>query len=49
MREPTHRLFRVWDCDLDDYRELTEPIPDTDPAYAVELAASRERLRSMDR
>lgn len=49
MSEPTHHLFRVWDADLDDYRELTEPIPDTDPRYAAELKASRERLRGMDR
>jgi hypothetical protein len=49
MTRPTRRLFRVWDSDLDDYRDLDEPIPDTDPRYAVELAASRERLRGMER
>lgn len=47
--EPRRWLYRVWDCDLDDYRELVEAVPDTDPWYAVELAASRERLRSMER
>jgi hypothetical protein len=47
MTTPTHHLYRLWDSDLDDYRELAEPIPDTDPRYAVELEASRQRLRGM--
>lgn len=42
---PTMFCFRVWDIEADDYVELDEPIPDTDERYAVEMKASRERLR----
>jgi hypothetical protein len=43
------KLYRVFDAEADDYVELAEPIPETDPRYAVELAASRARLREMGR
>lgn len=45
--QPRRWLFRVWDVDADDYREFADPIPDTDDRYAVELKASRDRLRGM--
>lgn len=42
-------LSQTFDLDADDYVELPEPIPDTDPRYPVELAASRDRLREAGR
>lgn len=47
--QPTKYCRRVWDIDADDYVELDEPIPDTDPRYAVEIAASRERVKESGR
>lgn len=38
-------VFRVYDPDLDDYRELPAPIPDTDPRYREFIAESRAALR----
>jgi hypothetical protein len=40
---------RVYDPDLDDYRELPAPIPDTDPMYRELIAKSRAGLRAAGR
>ena len=42
-------LYQTFDLDANDYVPLDEPIPDTDPRYAAELAASRERVREAGR
>lgn len=44
-RAPAKMLYQTFDLDKNDYVDLPEPIPDTDPRYAVEHAASRERVR----
>lgn len=41
-----YSCHRVWDIEADDYIDLDQPIPDTDPRYAETIAVSRERLRT---
>jgi PleD family two-component response regulator len=46
---PRHRIFRVFDVDADDYIDLPEPIPDTDPRYRQLMDQSRDNLREAGR
>lgn len=48
IRQPK-MLYQTFDLDANDYVLLPEPIPDTDPRYAAEFAASQERLREAGR
>lgn len=47
--QPTRYLWRVFDLDADDYVELPEPIPDTDPRFRELKDRSREMVREAGR